>query len=160
MAQALLLGAQLFHAGLGQRRLNEPHQRVLPVEHLHLGAVAGGLLRRLDIAGIGQQPGLFPTDDHSAVGKGEARREALVLLIEDEQRVQMVFREFCLDSCDVVHIPVSSALGRGKLSIKTLPCGLFCPTVMLPPWASTASCTILSPRPLPPASRDRALSTR
>ena len=68
--------------------------------------------------------------------------------------------EFLLDPCDVVHIPVSSAVGRGKLTINTVPLGLFCPTAMLPPLACTASCTILSPRPLPPEARERALSTR
>ena len=44
--------------------------------------------------------------------------------------------------------------------MNTEPRGSFAPTAMLPPWALTASCTMLSPRPLPPASRERALSMR
>ena len=98
--------------------------------------------------------------DDRAVRYREARSVALVLLVGDEHAVKPAAAQLLLYSLHVIHMPVSSDVGRGKVTMKGEPCGLFCPTAIEPPCALTASCTMLSPSPLPPASRERALSTR
>ena len=160
VVQLLLLRTQTGDLCLLQSGGEKGEPAVLPVEHLHGDAAVHGAFRRLYVARIGEQPGLFTADKHIAVGKGEAGGVALVLFVGDQDGVKLLFTQFFLNFCNTVHIPVSSDVGRGKLTINREPCGLFCPTAMVPPWASTASCTILNPRPLPPASRERALSTR
>ena len=92
----------------------------------------------------------------------KSRRARRVLHIADIVRIHArgAAAQLLLYSLHVIHMPVSSDVGRGKVTMKREPCGLFCPTAIEPPCALTASCTMLSPRPLPPASRERALSTR
>ena len=160
VAQLLLLRAQTGDLCLLQSGNEQGKAAVLLVEHLHGDAAVHAALRRFYVARIGEQPGLFAAHKHIAVGKGEAGGVALVLFVGDQDGVKLLLTQFFLNFCNTVHIPVSSDVGRGKLTMNREPCGLFCPTAMVPPWASTASCTILNPRPLPPASRERALSTR
>ena len=134
--------------------------RVCVVIEKYLGTAAGRGFGRFDVAGVGDQPGLIPGDQDEAVREGKACGIALVLLVGQQKGVEPLGVEFFLNLQNVVHIPVSSDVGRGKLTMKTEPCGLLFPTRMLPPQAVTASCTMLSPRPLPPLWRERALSTR
>ena len=159
VAQLLLLGAETLHARFLECGLDQREAAVLAVEHLHIAAAGGGVGRSLDIAGVRDEPRGGARDNHGAVGEREAGGVALVLLVGNEHGVKIFFDQLFLNFSDVVHIPVSSGVGRGKLTVNFVPRGLFCPTVMVPPCSTTASCTILNPRPLPPASRERALST-
>ena len=159
VAQLLLLGTETLHARFLECGLDQREAAVLAVEHLHIAAAGGGVGRGLDIAGVRDEPRGGARDNHGAVGEREAGGVALVLLVGNEHGVKIFFDQLFLNFFDVVHIPVSSGVGRGKLTVNFVPRGLFCPTVMLPPCSTTASCTILNPRPLPPASRERALST-
>ena len=142
MRELLILGRDLLQLLFLQELLQYRCHRVGVVK-LQDGDLrpdrAGG---RLGIARVGQKPGLFPGYEDAAVRK---RKAAGILFT---------------DTCQMIHIPVSSDVGRGKLTTKTDPCGLLLPTSMLPPHCSTASCTMLRPRPLPPLWRERALSTR
>ena len=59
--------------------------------------------------------------------------------------------------------PIRHALLKrymGKVTIKELPCPGVLSTLIFPPWASTTHLAIASPSPVPPSSRDLALSTR
>ena len=102
VAELLILRRELFRAelpdGLAQARAEGP----FPVEQAHVHAL-GLLVCRLDIAGVGQQEGLFPAHEHSPVGKGEARGIALVLLVGDEDRVKIAGDELCADAFDLIH---------------------------------------------------------
>ena len=138
----------------------QAHLGMRVVKKQYLGTAACHRLCRLDIARIGNQPGFFPGDQDKAVRKRKTRGIALVFFVSQQNGAETVRDQFVLDLHNVVHIPVSSDVGRGKLTIKTEPCGLLFPTRILPPQAATASCTMLRPRPLPPLWRDLALSTR
>ena len=56
--------------------------------------------------------------------------------------------------------PLSPGRYRGKPTVNRLPSGLRGRAVTQPPWRRTVSRTMDSPSPVPPAARDRALSTR
>ena len=52
------------------------------------------------------------------------------------------------------------AYATGRRTLKVLPCPISLRTSTVPPCASTSVFTMDSPRPAPPNSRERALSTR
>ena len=56
--------------------------------------------------------------------------------------------------------PPSSGVSQGKPTVNTLPSGSRRWAVTQPPWRRTVSRTMDRPRPVPPAARERALSTR
>ena len=56
--------------------------------------------------------------------------------------------------------PPTSGVSQGKPTVNTLPSGSRRWAVTQPPWRRTVSRTMDSPRPVPPAARERALSTR
>ena len=151
MGELLILGRDLLQLLFLQELLQYRCHRVGVVK-LQDGDLrpdrAGG---RLGIARVGQKPGLFPGYEDAAVRERKAAGITLVFFVRDEQGLGLC--QLFTDACQMIHIPVSSDVGRGKLTTKTDPCGLLLPTSMLPPHCSTASCTMLRPRPLPPPCR-------
>ncbi len=109
------------------------HERVLRVEEDDVRDAARRVLRRLDIARVREEPRAAPRDEHSPVREREAKCVALVFLVGYEQCVKRVLLKLLLNSAEIVHIPVSSGDGFGKLTTKREPCGLFAPTVIVPP---------------------------
>ena len=87
VAELLILRRDFFRAELGKGLAQSLHKRVLLVELADLHAL-GLLFGGLDIAGVRDQEGLFFSYENCAVGKGETRRVALVLLVGDKQGVK------------------------------------------------------------------------
>ena len=133
VAELPVLGGERRELLLRKDPAEQTHLGVRVVIEQHLGAAAGRRFGRFDVAGVGDQPGLFPGDQDKAVREGKARGIALVLLVGQQKGVEPQGVEFFLNLQNVVHIPVSSDVGRGKLTMKTEPCGLLFPTRMLPP---------------------------
>ena len=108
-------------------------ERATRVEEDDVCDAARRVLRRLDIARVREKPRAAPRDEHRPVREREAQCVALIFLVGYEQRVECVRFKLPLDFFEIVHIPVSSDVGLGKLTTKREPCGLFAPTVIVPP---------------------------
>ena len=150
MTELAVFGCERGEILLCENLPEQAHFGVAVVIEQDLGTAACGCLGCFDVAGVGDQPGFLPGDQDKPVREGKAGGIALVFLISQQNGAETTLGKLFLDLNNVIHIPVSSDVGRGKLTMKTEPCGLLFPTRILPPWAVTASCTILRPRPLPP----------
>ena len=73
-----LLSPELLHAALVHRLAHELRKALACAEHAHRYIARNALLRRLDIARVGQQKRPVERYEHRAVGKGKARCVALI----------------------------------------------------------------------------------